>query len=63
MSVQVINIEVENQLLDLSLCLDAERTVVNVGVISSISVEKTVVLLIGVKNSSRDDLEVEKSLW
>lgn len=63
MSVQVINVEVENQLLDLSLCLDAEWTVVNVGVISSISVEKTVVLLIGVKNSSRDDLEVEKSLW
>jgi hypothetical protein len=62
-SVQVINIEVENQLLDLGLCLDAEWTVVNVGVISSISVEKTVVLLIGVKNSSRDDLEVEKSLW
>ena len=63
MSVQVINVEVENQLLDLSLCLDAEGTVVNVGVISSISVEKTVVLFIGVKNSSRDDLEVEKSLW
>ena len=63
MSVQVINVEVENQLLDLSLCLDAEGTVVNVGIISSISVEKTVVLFIGVKNSSRDDLEVEKSLW
>ena len=63
MSVQVINVEVENQLLYLGLCLDAEWTVVNVGVISSISVEKTVVLLIGVKNSSRDDLEVEKSLW
>lgn len=63
MSVQVINVEVENQLLDLSLCLDAEWTVVSVGVISSISVEKTVVFLISVKNSSRDDLEVEKSFW
>jgi len=62
-SVQVINVEVENQLLDLSLCLDAEWTVVSVGVISSISVEKTVVFLISVKNSSRDDLEVEKSFW
>jgi hypothetical protein len=62
-SVQVVDVEVENQLLDLGLCFYTKWAVVNIRVISGISVEKTVVLFICVKNSSGDDLEVEKSLW
>lgn len=63
MSVQVVDVEVENQLLDLGLSLYADWTVVDIGVISGITIEKAVVLLISVENSSGYNLEVEQSLW
>jgi hypothetical protein len=62
-SVKVVNIEVENQLLDLGLSLYADWTVVDIGVISGITIEKAVVLLVSVENSSGYNLEVEQSLW
>jgi hypothetical protein len=62
-SVQVVDVEVENQLLDLGLSLYADWTVVDIGVISGITIEKAVVLLISVENSSGYNLEVEQSLW
>ena len=63
MSVQVVDVEVENQLLDLGLSLYADWTVVDIGVISGITIEKAVVLLVSVENSSGYNLEVEQSLW
>jgi hypothetical protein len=62
-SVQVVDVEVENQLLDLGLSLYADWTVVDIGVISGITIEKAVVLLVSVENSSGYNLEVEQSLW
>ena len=63
MSVEVVDIEVENQFLDLGLCFETERTVVYIGVVSCVTIESAVVLLIGVENSSWDNLEVVKCLW
>lgn len=63
MSIKIVNVKVEDQFLDLRLGLKAKRTVVNIWIISCISVESAVVSLIGVKNSSWNNLEVVKCLW
>ena len=59
MSVEVVDIEVENQFLDLGFSFETERTVVYIGVVSRVTIESAVVLLIGIENSSWDDLEVK----
>jgi hypothetical protein len=62
-SVEVVNVKVEDQFLDLRLGLETKRTVVDIWVIGSVSVESAIVSLIGIKNSSWNNLEVIKCLW
>jgi hypothetical protein len=61
MSVEVINVEVEERLLNLCFGLDAKWAVceIRVRVVRGVSIESAVVLLVGVKNSSGNDLEIE----
>lgn len=58
MSVEVINVEVEDQLLDLSFGFEAKRTVVNIWVVGCVTVECAIIGLICVKNSSWNNLEI-----
>jgi len=61
-SVQVVDVKVENELLNLGFSLNTKRTVGDVRVVGSISVKQTVVFLIGVEDSPGNNLEVEQSL-
>lgn len=62
MSVEIVDVEVENQLLELNLCLQAQWAVMGIAE-SGVAVEQTVVLLVGVENSSGNDLEVKECFW
>ena len=63
MSIEVIDVEVENQLLNLGFGLDAERAVVHIRVVGSIAVKLAVILLVSIENSLWNNLEVVKGLW
>ena len=62
MSVEIVDVEVENQLLNLSLCFNAECAVVHIWVVGSVTVESAVILLVSVENASGNYLKVVECL-
>jgi hypothetical protein len=62
-SVEIIDVKIENQLLDLSLRFQADWAVVHIRVVGSVTVELAVVLLVCVQNSLGYNLEIVKGLW
>ena len=62
MSVEIVDVEVENQLLNLSLRLDAEWAVVHIWIVGGVTVEGAVILLVSVENALGKNLEVVECL-